>query len=199
VRSQFPFKYWGAYFFADLCSGWIRARKPDGTLIDFASGISQPVDIHATSEGSLYYLARGTGTATGVVSRIAYTLAAPKVEVTANGSDELVSPLSVFDSIELNISFTAGSAGTLSSAEVYIGLSTPRGIYWMDPVLGFTPALSRAHVGPLGDFSLSPWLVVGPGSLLPGAYTWFVLIDDDADGVPSGDYSDFVVTVIVVT
>ena len=195
LKPQFPFRYWGAYFFADLCSGWIRARRSDGTVVDFASGISQPVDIHVADDGSLYYLARGTGNTTGVVSRISYTLATPKVDFTANGSDGPVF-LSPTQSLQLAISFTVGSGGPLNSAEIYIGLSTPFGLFWVDPAQGFTPTLSRVHVGPVGDFSLSPWLTLPPGSLPPGGYAWIVLIDDDADGVPSGDYSDFVVTVI---
>jgi glucose/arabinose dehydrogenase len=198
VKSQFPYKYWGAYFFADLCSGWIRARKPDGTVVDFASGISQPVDIQVAADGSLYYLARGTGGATGFVSRITYfhLLVPPRVDITANGGDGPVMLSSTTDSLRIDISFQAGGNGELNSAEVYIGLTTPNGILWMDPVQGFTSALSRVHVGHLGNFSLSPWLTLGPGSLPPGRYTWFVLIDDDTDGVPSGSYSDFVLTAI---
>ncbi len=183
------------YFFADLCSGWIRARRSDGTVVDFASGISQPVDIHSSDDGSLYYLARGTGNTTGVVSRISYTLATPKVDFTANGSDGPVF-LSPTQSLQLAISFTAGSGGPLNSAEMYIGLSTPFGLFWVDPTQGLTSTLSRAHVGPLGDFSCHRGLTLGPGALSRGGYTWIILIDDDADGVPSGDFSDFVVTVI---
>jgi len=195
LTSQFPFKYWGAYFFADLCSGWIRARKSDGTVIDFASGISQPVDIQVATDGSLYYLARGTASAAGFVSRVTYTLAAPRVDITANGSNGLVT-LSSTDSLSIALSFTAGVNGPLNSAEIYIGLSTPSGLFWVDPTQGFTTALRRAHVGPLGDFSLSPWLTLPPGALPSGGYTWIILVDDDTDGTPMGDYSDFVATVI---
>ncbi|MEO5742190.1 MAG: PQQ-dependent sugar dehydrogenase [Vicinamibacterales bacterium] len=194
LTPQFPFQYWGAYFFADLCSGWIRARKPDGAVIDFATGISSPVDIIVAAGGSLYYLARGTGTTTGIVSRVTYTLAAPRVNITANGSDGPVT-LSATDSLRLDLSFTT-SGGPLSAAEVYIGLSTPTGVLWVDPAQGFTSALKRVHVGALGSFSLSPWLNLSPGALPVGGYTWFVLIDDDTDGIPVGDMSDFVVTMI---
>jgi glucose/arabinose dehydrogenase len=72
---QFPPEYVGAYFYADLCSGWINRfdaasrrasiRPPVST---FASGISQPVDLQVGSDGSLYYLARGSGS----VYRISY-------------------------------------------------------------------------------------------------------------------------------
>ena len=153
------------------------------------------MDIHSSDDGSLYYLARGTGNTSGVVSRITYTLATPKVDFTANGSDGPVF-LSPTQSLQLAISFTAGSGGPLNSAEMYIGLSTPGGLFWVDPVQGLTSTLSRVHVGPVGDFSLSPWLTLGPGALSRGGYTWIILVDDDADGVPSGDFSDFVVTVI---
>jgi glucose/arabinose dehydrogenase len=58
---QFPLSYFGKYFFADLCSGWIRLMDPaTNTATDFASGISNPVDLQVAADGSLYYLARGS-------------------------------------------------------------------------------------------------------------------------------------------
>jgi glucose/arabinose dehydrogenase len=72
--AQFPADYAGKYFFADLCSGWIRRFDPStGTATDFASGISSPVDLTVGSDGSLYYLARVSGSS-GSVYRINYTL-----------------------------------------------------------------------------------------------------------------------------
>lgn len=60
--NQFPASYTGKYFFAELCSGWIRVFNPaDGNATDFASGINVPVDLKVAADGSLYYLARGTG------------------------------------------------------------------------------------------------------------------------------------------
>ena len=59
LTVRFPFRYWGAYFFADLCGGWIRARHPNGDVSELATGISQPVDLAFASDDSLYYLARG--------------------------------------------------------------------------------------------------------------------------------------------
>jgi glucose/arabinose dehydrogenase len=59
---QFPAGYVGRYFFADFCSGWIRVFNPaDGTAAPFASGIANPVDLRVGADGSLYYLARGSG------------------------------------------------------------------------------------------------------------------------------------------
>ncbi len=41
---RFPASFVGKYFFADLCSGWIRVFDPGtGTASDFATGIAQPV------------------------------------------------------------------------------------------------------------------------------------------------------------
>jgi glucose/arabinose dehydrogenase len=73
--TSFPLEYRGQYFFADYCAGWIRRVDPaDNTSVtDFATGLSFPVDLRVTADGSLYYLARGSGSNTGVVSRIQYT------------------------------------------------------------------------------------------------------------------------------
>jgi glucose/arabinose dehydrogenase len=58
---QFPASFVGKYFFADLCSGWIRVFDPaTGTASAFASGISQPVDLKVGADGSLYYLSIGS-------------------------------------------------------------------------------------------------------------------------------------------
>jgi hypothetical protein len=73
---RFPAEYTGTYFFADLCSGWIRRFSlANNTVADFASGISNPVDLAVTSDGSLYYLARGTG----ALYRVQYTATQPPV------------------------------------------------------------------------------------------------------------------------
>src|SRR6185312_8182699 len=66
TTPTFPAQYLGQYFFADLCGGWIKTIDPlsppaTGTAASFATGINQPVDIHVANDGSLYYLARGTG------------------------------------------------------------------------------------------------------------------------------------------
>jgi len=71
---QFPATYLGKYFFADLCSGFIRyidpaATPPINSSTLFASGISTPVDLLVGDDGSLYYLTRGSG---GSVFRIQY-------------------------------------------------------------------------------------------------------------------------------
>ena len=70
VVEQFPAGYVGDYFFADYCGGWIKRRDTaTGSIIDFATGISAPVDLQLNPDGSLYYLARGAG----AVYRVEYT------------------------------------------------------------------------------------------------------------------------------
>jgi glucose/arabinose dehydrogenase len=67
---QFPPSFVGKYFFADLCGGWIRLFDPAaGTALEFASGISAPVDLKVGTDGSLFYLARGSG----AVFRVQFT------------------------------------------------------------------------------------------------------------------------------
>jgi len=62
TTATFPSDYVGKYFYAEFCSGWIRRFDPaTGTTSAFATGISNPVDLIVTADGSLYYLARGAG------------------------------------------------------------------------------------------------------------------------------------------
>ena len=57
---QFPGSYLGKYFFADLCTGWIRVLDPsNNTAAGFAADIHNPVDLKVAADGSLYYLSIG--------------------------------------------------------------------------------------------------------------------------------------------
>ena len=79
--AQFPADYVDDYFFADYCAGWIRKLDPaaDNAVQDFATGIARPVDLKVSDDGSLYYLARGSGANTGVVYRVSYNATAPTI------------------------------------------------------------------------------------------------------------------------
>jgi len=56
---QFPSRFVGKYFFADLCSGWIRVLDPvNNAARNFASEISSPVDLQVGPDGALYDLTR---------------------------------------------------------------------------------------------------------------------------------------------
>jgi glucose/arabinose dehydrogenase len=196
--GQFPPEYTDAFFFADLCGGWIRQRDANGSASEFATGISNPVDVQVSGGGSLYYLARGFGSATGVVYRIDYTATPPSVRVTANGTDGPLS-LGSQDPLAVAISFDAGSAGAIATAEVYVGVSTPGGLFWLNPATqSFVPAVTRAYTGPLPSFG--PLTVVNlpnVSMLAAGRYRWFAIVDRDSNGVPGGDVVDGVLTVVL--
>lgn len=56
----FPEAYDGTYFYADLCSGWVRNFNPNtGTSSAFAQSAGAPVDLAVGPDGALYYLSRG--------------------------------------------------------------------------------------------------------------------------------------------
>jgi glucose/arabinose dehydrogenase len=195
LTVRFPLQYWGAYFFADLCGGWIRARHSNGDVSEFASGISQPVDLAFASDDSLYYLARGGGSTTGVVYRISYDDTAPSVMLTANGGSGPV-VLSIDDPLQLQIAFDAGGA-PLDPADVYVGLLTPSGVYWLDPSVGFVTPFTRFYNGPLPSFGPLPLVQLpNAGVLPPGLYWWFVIVDRAGDGTLDGDISSIVLTAI---
>jgi glucose/arabinose dehydrogenase len=81
LTTQFPSSYWNDYFFADYCGGWIRTLDPNAgnTIATFATGITFPVDLKVADDGSLYYLARGSGATTGVVFRVRSGSTAPAI------------------------------------------------------------------------------------------------------------------------
>ena len=103
LNVQFPSGFVGKYFFADLCSGWIRTFDPAaGTAADFASGIAQPVDLKVSPDGSLYYLSIGGG----LLSRIQFTNPTPPPPVIATDTNTdlaiaLESPTMVRDPFSL--------------------------------------------------------------------------------------------------
>lgn len=62
MSAPFPDEYVGDYFFADFCNGWIRRLDADGHGVsNFATGVDNPVDLKVSEDGSLYYLALGSG------------------------------------------------------------------------------------------------------------------------------------------
>ena len=91
LALQFPIDYVGDYFFADYCAGWIRKLElSSNTATTFATAISFPVDLKVSDDGALYYLARGTGSSTGVVYRVEYGNQAPSI--TTHPSSQTVAP-----------------------------------------------------------------------------------------------------------
>jgi len=90
----FSRKFAGVYFFADLTSGWIRIYNPTTQAVGgFATNISVPVALAVNDDGSLYYLSRGQGDATGSVMRIQTTAASARPAIAAS---RIASPFSTF-------------------------------------------------------------------------------------------------------
>jgi glucose/arabinose dehydrogenase len=70
TTRQYPSGYVGDYFFADLCSGWIRRLDAvTGDVSGFATGLGSPVALEVSKGGSLYYLSRSAGS----LGKIRYT------------------------------------------------------------------------------------------------------------------------------
>jgi len=87
TTPNFPSSYVGKYFFGDYCSGFIRVLNPStAQATNFITDASQPVDIQVGADGSLYYLARGTGS----VMKIRYTRNSSPV-ITTQPTSTLVS------------------------------------------------------------------------------------------------------------
>jgi len=77
--AQFPASYVGKYFFADLCSNWIRLFDPsNNTATGFGTGFSGPVDFAVGPDGALYVLMNGNST----VRKIQYVQNQPPQIVT---------------------------------------------------------------------------------------------------------------------
>jgi glucose/arabinose dehydrogenase len=192
--AQFPAAYTSSYFFADFCGGWIRRRAADGNVTGFATGIPSPVDLQVGADGSLYYLARGSGSTTGVVRRVAFT--GPRVMLTANGEEGPV-VLAASDPLTVSLTFDTGNASTVDPAEVYVGVATLVGTFWLDPATRtFLPTPTRLFTGALADFGPIDLVNVASVSGLSGPYWWFTLVDADANGVPNGTFADVVLTVV---
>jgi glucose/arabinose dehydrogenase len=97
----FPSGYYGDYFYADYCAGWIRRIDLDTrTVTSFASGIASPVDLKVGPDGALYYLTRQDGR----VGRISYTTSQPP-EIGLQPADQTAA-------IGQSATFTVGASGS---------------------------------------------------------------------------------------
>jgi glucose/arabinose dehydrogenase len=124
---QFPASYVGKYFFADLCTSWIRVLDPsNNTAADFALGTSTPVDLKVATDGSLYYLSIGNGavfrvqfsggTAPGITSHPSSQIVTAGQSATFNVSASGTAPLSYqWQRNQVNISGATSSSYTFTT------------------------------------------------------------------------------------
>ena len=62
ASPTFPSQYYGKYFFADYCSGWIRILDTQSQAVEeFAAGVGDLTDLKVSPSGSLYYIRRSEG------------------------------------------------------------------------------------------------------------------------------------------
>jgi glucose/arabinose dehydrogenase len=67
----FPAAFLHKYLFMDYCGGWIRTLDPaTGTVGDWLTGFSSPVDLRVSEDGSVLVLCRGGA---GTLQRVTYT------------------------------------------------------------------------------------------------------------------------------
>ena len=103
MTAQFPPDYVHDYFFADYCGGFIKKLEvSDNSVTTFATGISAPVDLKVSDDGSLYYLAIGSGS----VFRVTFGATAPTI--TSHPASQSVAP-----GASVTFSVRASGTGTL--------------------------------------------------------------------------------------
>jgi len=63
ATPAFPTAFLGKFLFMDYCGGWVRTLDPaTGTVGDWLTGFSNPVDLRVAEDGSVLVLSRGGGT-----------------------------------------------------------------------------------------------------------------------------------------
>jgi hypothetical protein len=121
---------------------------------------------------------------------------APSVDVRANGQHSTIT-MSRSDPLRVDLAFDQAGTAPLAPAEMYIGVATPFGIYYLDPVAGFVLTPRRFLSGTLASFSPSVLVNLPTAeALLPGTYVWFVVVDADTNGAIDGTFYNYVSTVI---
>ncbi|BBO35243.1 hypothetical protein PLANPX_4855 [Lacipirellula parvula] len=112
VLPQFPAQYQGGYFYSQFTAGRIKYVDPanPAAAVTFATGAEYPMNIEVTSDGSLYYIARGAGA--GGAPGIG-TGSIRKIQFAANIAPQINQhPSNALVSLGQNAIFTASAAGS---------------------------------------------------------------------------------------
>ncbi|HXQ73172.1 MAG TPA: PQQ-dependent sugar dehydrogenase [Pyrinomonadaceae bacterium] len=183
LNATFPANFIGKYFFADLCTGWIRTFDPaTGTAANFASGIVQPVDLKGAVDGSLYYLSINFGN--GFVSRVQFnspTTPAPVI-VTEPNTDSAIaldSVSSMRDPFPLTTRFNFSADGRTRLSLFVMNLELQAGenvtARLEDASLKVYP-LTVEFVGKVPNFDSLAQVIVRLPNDTPSAQTLFVSV-----------------------
>jgi uncharacterized repeat protein (TIGR03803 family) len=117
------------------------------------------------------------------------------VDAVANGRQ---GPVTVTngDALSVSFAFHEGATGAAEQAELYVALVAPwGGVYWMNGEGSFSTGVRAVYSGPLPSFAPTPFVSLPTVSGLPsGDYYWIIIVDTDANGVPNGQFADFVKT-----
>jgi len=114
--TTYPAQYQGAYFYGDYAQGFLRALRVDanqqlipGSVADFATNVSAPVDIEMGPDGDLYYLSIETGT----LYRLRYGTPPPPPATTTGylSAQKWVSATNGYGPVELDRSNGENAAG----------------------------------------------------------------------------------------
>ena len=180
----------------------------DSIEVDFLSGFLVPPNEPLLISSDALPLTHLSGVQNFVILHTAHgttfvnftAIAAPAVHVTANGQENLVT-LGAGDPLDVKIGFDAGAAGVVNPAEVYIGLIAPFPpyLFWRDQSGHFvnTATPTVLFTGALPSFPLTTLVSLPDSSVLPaGSYYWFMIVDDDNNGVVDGKFHDFVQTIV---
>jgi len=170
--EQFPDEFIGLYLFADYCGGWIRSLDTDTvTVSPFATDISFPVDLRVSDDGSLYYLARGQGSNTGVLYRVTFASESADLVVT-----NLVAPKGAASGAVLQVTDKTANqgSGAAGGSQTAIWLSTNKNLGG-DTLLAARPVPSLAS----GESSKATNAVTLPGI---DAGTYFLIAEADTNG-----------------
>jgi hypothetical protein len=128
----------------------------------------------------------------GPVFDAAAFFAGPTPQITANGQTGWAN-VSTSEPVTIAVTVDAGyMAGRM--CDWWVTLSSPFGLFSYVFPSGWQGGLAFAAQAPLFDLS-DPYPVLNL-NLPAGEYTFFLAVDDNADGVPDGTYMDYVTVTV---
>ena len=192
--NQFAGYYLGKYFFADLCTGWIRRfDAATNTVTDFASGVATPVDLQVAADGSLYYLARGSGAVFRVqrapTAADSFQFSASTLSVSESGLSTTITVTRMGSATSAATVDYASSNGTASGRSDF---TTATGTLRFDPGQSAQTfnVLVTDDVYTEGNETVNLSLSNATGGTVLGNATATLTINDNDAGIPNSNPAD---------
>ena len=192
--NQFAGDYLGKYFFADLCTGWIRRfDAATNTVTDFASGVATPVDLQVAADGSLYYLARGSGAVFRVqrapTAADSFQFSASTFSVSESGLSTTITVTRMGSATSAATVDYASSNGTASGRSDF---TTATGTLRFDPGQSAQTfnVLVTDDVYTEGNETVNLSLSNATGGTVLGNATATLTINDNDAGIPNSNPAD---------